>query len=193
MTLTAPRGRTPLQQRSIDVDGRGPMISTAQGKSRGPLAFLSGLIVLYLALPIVAFLVRFATTSQRGFRVPGLFSALWVSLSCATISLVLITVTGVPLAYLLARSKSRVAAIVGLIVQIPLALPPLMSGIVLIYLIGPYTFLGRLFGRGLTNSKVGVVIAMTFVAAPFLICLLYTSDAADEEDSVDLVGRRIIK
>ena len=39
----------------------------------------------------------------------------------------------------------------------------------LIYLIGPYTFLGRLFGRGLTNSKVGVVIAMTFVAAPFLI------------------------
>ena len=24
-------------------------------------------------------------------------------------------------------------------------------------------------------------------------CLLYTSDAADEEDSVDLCGRRIIK
>ena len=27
---------------------------------------------------------------------------------------------------------------------------------------------------------------------PYL-CLLYTSDAADEEDSVDLGGRRIIK
>ena len=26
-----------------------------------------------------------------------------------------------------------------------------------------------------------------------LTCLLYTSDAADEEDSVDLGGRRIIK
>ncbi|GKR49519.1 hypothetical protein KAM474_29370 [Aeromonas caviae] len=26
-----------------------------------------------------------------------------------------------------------------------------------------------------------------------LLCLLYTSDAADEEDSVDLGGRRIIK
>ena len=25
------------------------------------------------------------------------------------------------------------------------------------------------------------------------LCLLYTSDAADEEDSVDLGGRRIIK
>ena len=27
----------------------------------------------------------------------------------------------------------------------------------------------------------------------FTNCLLYTSDAADEEDSVDLGGRRIIK
>ncbi|GAB5803896.1 hypothetical protein JMUB7513_28030 [Staphylococcus aureus] len=26
-----------------------------------------------------------------------------------------------------------------------------------------------------------------------IVCLLYTSDAADEEDSVDLGGRRIIK
>src|SRR5678815_6170871 len=29
--------------------------------------------------------------------------------------------------------------------------------------------------------------------APFLACLLYTSDAADERSSVDLGGRRIIK
>ena len=27
----------------------------------------------------------------------------------------------------------------------------------------------------------------------YTVCLLYTSDAADEEDSVDLGGRRIIK
>ena len=28
---------------------------------------------------------------------------------------------------------------------------------------------------------------------PYLLCLLYTSDAADERSSVDLGGRRIIK
>ena len=28
---------------------------------------------------------------------------------------------------------------------------------------------------------------------PYMICLLYTSDAADERSSVDLGGRRIIK
>ena len=57
----------------------------------------------------------------------------------------------------------------GVVVLLPLALPPLMSGIVLIYLVGPYTFLGRLFGGHLTDSLTGIVLAQTFVAAPFLI------------------------
>ena len=34
----------------------------------------------------------------------------------------------------------------------------------------------------------GILAVMSII-----ICLLYTSDAADEEDSVDLGGRRIIK
>ena len=160
----------------------------SRGLARGPLTFLSGLIVLYLALPLVAFAVRFTTTSRRGFHVPGLFSSLWVSLSCATISLVLITLTGVPLAYLLARSTRRSVAVIGFIVQIPLALPPLMSGIVLIYLVGPYTFLGRLFGGGLTNSKIGVVIAMTFVSAPFLIVAGRASFAALDQGLLDVAA-----
>ena len=136
---------------------------------QSPLAWLGGLIVVYLALPLVAFALRFAGTAKRGFHVPGLFPSLWVSISGATTSLALITLLGVPLAYVLARSTGRVATLIGLIVQVPLALPPLMSGIVLIYLVGPYTFLGRLFGGHLTDSMTGIVIAMTFVAAPFLI------------------------
>jgi molybdate transport system permease protein len=135
----------------------------------GVLHALAGLIVIYLALPLGAFVVRFATSSQRGFGVPGLYASLWMSVSCATISLVIATLLGVPLAFVLARSQGAWATIVGVVVQIPLALPPLMSGIVLIYVIGPYTFLGRLFNRELTNSRAGIVIAMTFVAAPFLI------------------------
>ena len=136
---------------------------------KSPLTWLGGLIVLYLGLPLAAFAVRFVGTSRRGFHVPGLFPALQVSVLGATISLAVMVLFGVPLAYLLARSHGRVAAVVGLIVQIPLALPPLMSGIVLIYLVGPYTFLGRLFGGRLTDSLAGIVIAMTFVSAPFLI------------------------
>lgn len=136
---------------------------------KSPLIWLGGLLVVYLGYPLIAFVIRLITSPQRGFHVPGLFPALWVSVSCATVSLAIVTVLGVPLAYLLARSSGPISSIIGTIVQIPLALPPLMSGIVLVYLIGPYTFLGQLFGEHLTDSLVGVVIAMSFVSSPFLI------------------------
>ena len=140
-----------------------------RGGRKSPLPWLGGLIALYLALPLVAFGIRFVGTDNRGFHAPGLFPSLYVSALCSTLSLALITLFGVPLAYVLARSTSRMSSIVGLVVQLPLALPPLMSGIVLIYLVGPYTFLGRLFGGHLTDSLTGIVLAQTFVAAPFLI------------------------
>ena len=38
-----------------------------------------------------------------------------------------------------------------------------------------------------------MLLAYTTNSNPCIGCLLYTSDAADEEDSVDLGGRRIIK
>jgi ABC-type Fe3+/spermidine/putrescine transport system ATPase subunit/ABC-type molybdate transport system permease subunit len=58
---------------------------------------------------------------------------------------------------------------VGVVVQLPLAVPPLISGILLIYIVGPYTFLGQLSGERLTQTMYGVVIAQSFVATPFLV------------------------
>jgi molybdate transport system permease protein len=78
--------------------------------------------------------------------------------------------------------------IVGTIVQIPLALPPLMSGIVLVYLIGPYTFLGQLFGEHLTDSFVGVVIAMSFVSSPFLIVASRAAFASLDTGMLDVAA-----
>ncbi|HEV2426621.1 MAG TPA: ATP-binding cassette domain-containing protein, partial [Acidimicrobiales bacterium] len=137
--------------------------------ARGPLPWLAGLLVVYLAWPLAAFVVRLARSPERGFHAPGLFPALAVSLEGATISLALIALLGVPLAYALARSRSRLSSVLTVVVALPLALPPLMSGIILIYLVGPYTWLGRRFHESLTGSLAGVVIAMTFVSAPFLV------------------------
>jgi molybdate transport system permease protein len=144
------------------------------------------LLVVYLGYPIAGFVVRLVTSPQRGFHAPGLFSALWVSVAGATMSLALITLCGVPLAYVLARSKSRLATVVGVLVQIPLALPPLMSGIVLVYVIGPYTFLGRHFGEHLTDSMIGVVIAMSFVSAPFLIVAARAAFSGVDQGMLDV-------
>ena len=150
------------------------------------LSLLGGVVALYLALPLIFFALRLVTSPRRGFHQSGLYSALQLSLEGATISLALVTFFGLPLAYVLARSSSRLATIVGVVVQLPLALPPLMSGIILIYVVGPYTWLGRLFERHLTNSMFGVVIAMTFVSAPFLIVAARSSFAALDQGLFDV-------
>ena len=50
-----------------------------------------------------------------------------------------------------------------------------------------------LLSFGICNHKNKVVILCGIDKAKDFLCLLYTSDAADERSSVDLGGRRIIK
>lgn len=154
--------------------------------ARNPLAWMGALVALYLGLPLLAFVVRLAVGPVRGFRTPGLLPALRVSLEGATIALALVTLFGVPLAFVLARSRGRIASVVSMIVHVPLALPPLMSGILLVYVVGPYTFLGRLFGGRLTDSLTGVVLAMAFCCAPFLIVAAKASFTALDQGLLDV-------
>ena len=131
--------------------------------------WLGSLLAVYLLLPILLFVVRISKSAHPGFTSPGLFGALYVSVTTATVSVILIAVFGIPLAYALVRWPGRLATVVGVAVLLPLALPPLMGGILLVSLVGPYSALGEFFGRRLTDSMVGIVLAQTFVAAPFLI------------------------
>ncbi len=130
----------------------------------------------------------FSSSPHRGFYVPGLFPSLFVSLESATISLALITLLGVPLAYVLARSPGRLTSADRARRALPLALPPLMSGILLIYLVGPYTFLGELFGGHLTISLAGIVLAQTFCAAPFLIVAARSAFGAVDPAMLDMAA-----
>jgi ABC-type Fe3+/spermidine/putrescine transport system ATPase subunit/ABC-type sulfate transport system permease component len=139
------------------------------GRSPRSLRWLGGLLVLYLAYPVGAFVYRVIGGRGEGWNVPGLWSALWVSVDGATISVLIGVVTGIPLAYVLAHRRGWLSSAVGVVVQLPLAVPPLISGILLIYIVGPYSFLGQLSGERLTQTMYGVVIAQSFTSAPFLV------------------------
>jgi molybdate transport system permease protein len=162
MTRTA----DPPAARSALVEG---------GGWRTPLPWLAGLLLLYLLVPLVAYAGRLGGASLSA---PGLGAALAVSVGTAAAATLIIAVLGVPLGYLLARARGPLAGVAGLLVQLPLALPPLMSGILLVYLVGPYSTLGQLFGGRLTDSLAGVVLAQTFVAAPFLVVAARSAFAA---------------
>ena len=91
-----------------------------------------------------------------------------------------------------AGSGPRRAALLGFLVQLPLALPPLASGMLLLFLVGYATPLGRLTGGALTDSFAGIVLAEVFVAAPFLIIAARSAFAAIDpvlEDVAATLGR----
>jgi ABC-type sulfate transport system permease component len=155
---------------------------------RGPVPWLGGLLVLYLVVPVAAFAVRFAKTSDHSFNAPGLWGALGTSVVSASLAVTVIALAGIPLAYALARSESRLARAVGVAVQLPLALPPLMGGILLVFLVGPYTTLGRLFHGALTNSLTGMVIAQIFVSSPFLIVAARSAFVATDPSLDDVAA-----
>jgi ABC-type Fe3+/spermidine/putrescine transport system ATPase subunit/ABC-type sulfate transport system permease component len=139
------------------------------GRSPGLLRGLGALLVLYLGYPLGAFVFRVVGGHNEGFNAPGLWPALAVSIQSSTISLLIGVVGGIPLAYVLARRQGWLSSAVLVLVQLPLAVPPLISGILLIYIVGPYTFLGQLSGEQLTQTMYGLIIAQTFVSVPFLV------------------------
>lgn len=139
------------------------------------MRLLGALLVIYLGYPLLAFAVRISGGGSEGWHVPGLFSALQMSVIGASASLLIGVLGGIPLAHLLARRDSLISRSVGVIVQLPLAVPPLISGILLIYIVGPYTFLGRLSGQRLTETIWGLIIAQSFVSVPFLVVVARSS------------------
>jgi ABC-type sulfate/molybdate transport systems ATPase subunit/ABC-type sulfate transport system permease component len=153
----------------------------------GPLPVLGGLLALYLLIPLVVLVVHLASGGP-GMSTSGLASATWISLLTASISTVIIALLGVPLAWILAQNRGPMWDTVGVAVQLPLALPPLMSGILLIEVVGPYTFIGRLFGGGLTDTVAAIVLAQTFVAAPFLVVSARSAFATVSPELVDVAA-----
>jgi ABC-type Fe3+/spermidine/putrescine transport system ATPase subunit/ABC-type sulfate transport system permease component len=151
------------------ITGRAPRPLNWSGAPR-PLYWLGGLLVLYLAYPVAAFADRLITEpGNQGWSDPGLWPALVVSVEASTISVLIGVAGGIPLAYVLAHRQGWLSRAVNVVVYLPLAVPPLISGILLIYIVGPYTFLGEHSGQRLTQTMYGLVIAQSFVSAPFLV------------------------
>lgn len=134
-----------------------------------PLPWLGALLAIYLCAPFAAAIQQARFADWEAFDGTALWRALAVSVGSATLSAALILIGGIPLGYCLARVPGRAMAVLGFVVQLPLAMPPLASGVLLLFLVGPYTPLGLLTHGTLTDSFTGIVLAETFVAAPFLV------------------------
>ncbi|QDF99401.1 molybdate ABC transporter permease subunit [Azoarcus sp. DD4] len=100
-------------------------------------------------------------------------AAIWLTLKLATVTTVLLLLIGTPIAWWLARTRSRLKGPIGALVALPLVLPPTVLGFYLLVAMGPNGFVGQLtqsLGLGtLPFTFAGLVVASVFYSMPFVV------------------------
>ncbi len=124
----------------------------------------------FLVLPVVAIFVdRPPGEVLAALGEDGALDALWLSLRTTALALALIVLVGTPAAWLLATRRFRGRDVVTTLVELPLVLPPAVAGIGLLAALGPQGVLGDAIGGSIALTTTAVVLALTFVAAPFYL------------------------
>ncbi|MGB0128817.1 MAG: molybdate ABC transporter permease subunit [Rhodocyclaceae bacterium] len=99
--------------------------------------------------------------------------AVWLTLKLASVTTLLLLLIGTPIAWWLARTRSRLKGAVGAVVALPLVLPPTVIGFYLLVTLGPNGPVGQLtqaLGLGvLPFTFPGLVVASVFYSMPFVV------------------------
>jgi molybdate transport system permease protein len=173
------------------VDRKRPAARPGRGRwGERSLRAVAGLFALFLGLPILTLVARALLDGslRTALTTQVVLDALVLSLVTTTISLTITLVLGLPLAVVLARRTFRGKGLVEAIVDLPIVLPPSVAGLALLLVFGrrgllsaPFEFLGI----SVPFTTVAVVLAMTFVSAPFFIRSARTGIAAVDRDLED--------
>jgi molybdate transport system permease protein len=103
----------------------------------------------------------------------GDLQAIWLTIKLAGIVTAILFVVGTPIAWWLARTRSKWKGPIGAVVALPLVLPPSVLGFYLLLAMGPDGPIGHLtraLGIGpLPFTFWGLVIASVFYSLPFMV------------------------
>lgn len=159
------------------------------------ICILSGIALLYIIYPLFSILIFVEPHNLLASLIrPTVIDAFVLSIGTASISTLLIALFGIPLAYCLSRYKFPGRSVAQIIIVIPLVLPPLASGTLLLGVFNPQSFLNGLFPNiEFTQSIIGIIIAQTYVAAPFMILASMAAfDSVDKslENVARVLGKR---
>jgi len=157
---------------------------------------LRGTALLYLglmiALPMLAVIERGFSGGLSPLRdalqQPGARDALTLTFVLAAITAVVNAVLGTMVGYVLVRYRFPGRAVLSTLVDIPFAIPTLVTGVMLVALYGPSSPVGRfLTERGITiiYARAGILLALLFISLPLVVHtvqpVLLELDLAEEE------------
>jgi molybdate transport system permease protein len=119
-------------------------------------------------------------------------AAIWLTLKLASVVTLLLLLIGTPIAWWLARTRSRLKGAVGALVALPLVLPPTVIGFYLLVAMGPNGPVGRLteaLGLGLLPFTFpGLVIASVFYSLPFVVQPIHNAFEAVGERPLEVAA-----
>ena len=147
--------------------------------------------MLFLGLPVATLVARSVVEGalREAAASEAVLAALWLSLATSAASLVLTVLLGLPLALVLARRRFRGRWLAEAIVDLPIVLPPSVAGLALLLVFGRRGLLGEPLGilqqLEIPFTTIAVVLAQTFVAAPFFVRSARTGLASVDRDLED--------
>ena len=109
---------------------------------------------------------------KSSLTAPGALQPLVTSLESGLVTLGILIVLCTPLSWMLARGRLPFPRVWEAGILCSLLLPPLVIGLLLIFLVGPYTTIGQLIGHvhlSATNTFLALVIAEVYESAPYYV------------------------
>lgn len=132
--------------------------------------------ILVIFLPILALVIKvpwstFFTSLTANDSLSTMVLSIWTSIFSAAISLVL----GVPLAWWLLKSNTRITNVVRPLVLAPIALPPTVAGLALLGLLSRNGILGNYIyqqtGWQMPFTTAAVIFTGLFIGIPFIVLI----------------------
>lgn len=144
-----------------------------EGRPRTPVIVGAALGAAFVLLPVVALIADAPLGSTLDvFQERSTGSALGLSLVVSTGALVLATLVGLPLAWVLARHRFAGRGWLRAMILVPMIIPPVVAGVGLLAAFGPEGLLGGFLadlGVRLPGTTFAACLASAFVGLPFLV------------------------
>jgi sulfate/thiosulfate transport system permease protein len=155
--------------------------------------YLGAMIVLPLVAVVGQGFGNGLSALQTALASPGAWAAIKLTLITAGLTALINAIFGTLLAYVLVRFRFPGRTLFSALVDLPFAIPTLVTGVMLVALYGPASpageFLGD-YGIKVAFAPLGVLIAMLFVTLPFVVRtvqpVLSELDPAEEEAAFSL-------
>jgi len=128
----------------------------------------------FIAIVIVSGMIKGIPHITKSLAMPEVQFAFKLSLYTSLISTVFCIVIAIPVAYILARVNFPLKSFFNTLLDLPLALPPIVSGVCLLLFFGTTVFGAWLekCGFSFVFTVNGIIIAQIFVNLPFMIRIM---------------------